>query len=143
MAGEALIGVDASVVVKWFRTEVHSEDALRLRDDYISRNIDVASVELLPFEVLNALRYNPSVDADTLMRISRTMRSYGLWLHPLDGEFADRTVENSLKHNITIYDSSYLSLGETMGIPVYTADQKLIEKVGGQTIWHVSDYKTR
>jgi len=114
MAGGALVGVDASVVIKWFKAEAYSEDALRLRDDYVSRSVDVASVELLPFEVLNALRWNPTVDADTLRRASGALHGYGLWLHTLEGELAEHIVENSLARGITIYDSSYLSLGEVM-----------------------------
>ena len=42
MAGETLVVADASVVVKWFVEEEHSEAALRLRDDYVDRALDIA-----------------------------------------------------------------------------------------------------
>jgi predicted nucleic acid-binding protein len=56
VAGEEVVVADAPVVVKWFVEEEHTGDALRLRDDYVDRVVDVASPDLMPYEVLNALR---------------------------------------------------------------------------------------
>ncbi|MDH5200822.1 MAG: type II toxin-antitoxin system VapC family toxin [Candidatus Bathyarchaeota archaeon] len=140
MAREEVVVADASVVVKWFVEEEHTRDALRLRDDYVERVVDIASPGLLPYEVLNALRYNPSLGEVQLKDAATALEKYSLWLFPLEGELAARCVENSLKHGISVYDSAYISLGEVRGSPVYTADRRLVEKVGGENLRHISSY---
>ncbi len=141
MAREApVVAIDASVVVKWFADEEYSSEALRLRDDYVGRVIDLISVELLPFEVMNALRYAPGMGEIDLKGISGTLDQYQLWLEGFRGELAEKSVENSLRYGISIYDSSYLSLGELHEIPTYTADKKLLSRVGGGMLRHISKY---
>jgi predicted nucleic acid-binding protein len=51
--------IDASVAFKWFVGEKDSLIARRLAEDYGPGLVDLSSVELMPFEVLNALRYAP------------------------------------------------------------------------------------
>jgi predicted nucleic acid-binding protein len=144
LAGETpLVILDASVVVKWFVDEANSSDAIRLRDDYVARFIDVASVELLPFEVLNALRYAPGIGEIDLKSVSKSLDEYQLSLEELRGDLASKCIQNSLKYGISIYDSSYLSLGELKEAPVYTADEKLLRSVDSDTLRHISKYRLR
>jgi predicted nucleic acid-binding protein len=140
MAGEEVVVADASVVAKWFVEEEHTGDALRLRDDYADRIVDIASPDLMPYEVLNALRYNPVFGESQLKEAARALEKFGLWLLPLDGVLAESCVENSLRYGISIYDSAYLSLGIVRDIPVYTADKRLIEKVKHRALRHISSY---
>jgi predicted nucleic acid-binding protein len=140
VAGEEVVVADASVVVKWFVEEEHSSDALRLRDDYADRVVDIASPDLMPYEVLNALRYNPGFGERQLIETARALEKFSLWMLPLEGELAERCVENSLRYGISVYDSAYLSLGVVRDIPVYTADQRLIDKVRHRSLVHISSY---
>lgn len=140
MEREEVVVADASVVVKWFVEEEHSSDALRLRDDYADRIVDIASPDLMPYEVLNALRYNPAFGESQLVEAARALEKFSLWLLPLEGDLAQRCVENSLRHGVSIYDSAYLSLGIVKDIPVYTADQRLIDKVKHRSLRHISSY---
>lgn len=140
MAGEAVVVADASVVVKWFVEEEHTDAALRLRDDYVDRTVDIASPDLLPHEVLNALRYNPGLGERQLKEIVEALDKYSLWLAPLEGELAETSVENSMRHGISVYDSAYISLGQIREIPVYTADRRLMNRVGDERIRHISTY---
>ena len=140
MAGETLVVADASVVVKWFVEEEHTDAALRLRDDYVDRTVDIASPSLLPYEVLNALRYNPGLGERQLKEIVEALDKYCLWLAPLEGDLAYACVENSMRHGISVYDSAYISLGQIREIPVYTADRRLMNRVGDERIRHISTY---
>jgi len=140
MAGEALVVADASVVVKWFVEEEHTEAALRLRDDYIDRAVDLASPDLLPYEVLNALRYNPGLGERQLKEIAEALEKYSLWLAPLEGELARRCVENAMRHGISVYDSAYISLGQLKEAPFYTADRALMNRVLDERVRHISTY---
>jgi predicted nucleic acid-binding protein len=137
---EEVVVADASVVVKWFVEEEYSGDALRLRDDYADRIVDIASPDLMPYEVINALRYNPTFGENQLVETARAFEKFSLWLLPLEGELAERCVENALRYGVSIYDSAYLSLGIVKDIPVYTADQRLIDKVKHRFLRHISSY---
>jgi len=141
---EEVVVVDASVVAKWFVEEEYSDEALRLRDDYIKRRVDIASTQLLPFEVLNSLRYNPEFGVEDLKRTAAALEGYRFWLFPLTEDLAQRSVENALRHGITIYDASYISLAEVRGAILYTADERLMGKLrGAKGIRHISAYKMK
>ena len=140
MAGEALVVADASVIVKWFVEEEHTDAALRFREDYLDRVVDVASPDLLPYEVLNALRYNPVLGERQLKEIAEALDKYSLWLAPLEGELALRCVENAVRHGISVYDAAYISLGQIKETPVYTADLALMNRVRDERVRHISAY---
>jgi len=135
--------VDASVAVKWFVDEPDSEAAERLLTDYVEGRVDLHSTQQLPFEVLNALRYNPEYGLESMKTAAKALEAMEIMLHPLRGRYAERTLSNALNHGITVYDSSYLSLGEELGVPVYTADRKLMGKVESESLSHISEYKAR
>lgn len=61
MARQEKIVVDASVAYKWYAEETWTQEARNMIDDYQNGHIDIASVALMPFEVLNALRYAPNM----------------------------------------------------------------------------------
>jgi predicted nucleic acid-binding protein len=136
------IVVDASVAFKWFVEEQDSGSARRMAEDYGGGRIDIASVELLPFEVLNALRYAPDTGVEDLKTAALALDKLGLDLRPLRDELSVRCMENALRYGISVYDSAYLSLGEIDDVRVYTADLKLIRKVGGGVLRHISGYET-
>ena len=141
---EEVVVTDASVVIKWFVEEEYSDKALDLRDDYVSRMTDITSPELLSFEVLNSLRYNPEFGEKDLKESAAAMEKYSLWYFPLLGELAEKSIENALRYGISIYDASYISLGELRRTTVYTADERLRGKVKGiPWIRHISDYKRK
>jgi predicted nucleic acid-binding protein len=136
------VAVDASVAFKWFVEEQDSSVARQMAGDYGGGRVDIASVELLPFEVLNALRYAPDSGLEDLRIAALALDKLGLDLRPLRGDLSERCVENALRYGISVYDSAYLSLGEIEDVPVYTADVKLIKKVGGGVLRHISGYES-
>lgn len=139
---EEIVVVDASVITKWFVQEEYSINALKLRGDYINRLIDIAAPELLPFEVINSLRYNPEFGEKDTKESAKALERYSLWLSPILGKLAEKTIENALKYGITIHDSSYLSLAELENKTFYTADEKLLTKLKDNPhTRHISKYK--
>ena len=120
--------------------EEHTDATLWLRDSYVDRTVDIASPDLLPYEVLNALRYNPGLGERQLKEIATALDKYSFWLAPLEGELADMSVENSMRHGFSVYDSAYISLGQIREAPVYAADQRLMNRVGDERIRHISTY---
>jgi len=72
--------------------------------------------------------------------VARALDKLSLDLRPLRGDLSERCVENALRYGISVNDASYLSLGELEGVPVFTAEARLIKKVGGDVLKHLSSY---
>ena len=121
---------DASVIVKWFIEEEHSDKALKLRDMHVNGEIIITAPELLPFEVLNALKHSNLFKKEELKSAAQSLSSYGIQLHSLKGKIAEKTIEIAAEKDITIYDASYIALATTLNTTLYTADEKLIKKLG-------------
>jgi predicted nucleic acid-binding protein len=121
--------VDASVVVKWFVNEEYSEKAIRIRDKYINGEISIMAPKILIFEVLNALYYKQLFSENELVEISEALDAYSFDLYSLEGEYSRKTVEVTFKNNITIYDSSYISLAIIKNAFMITADEDFIKKL--------------
>jgi len=133
---------DASVVVKWFIQEEYSDKALKLRDMHVNGEIYLAAPELLPFEVLNALKYSRLFSIKELKMAAISLSSYGIELYSLKGKLAHRTMEIAVEKDITVYDASYIALAQELNTNLYTADEKLVRKVGkeySKIIIHISE----
>ncbi len=61
--------VDASVIVKRYLEEEYQREALLIRDRYTEGAIFLHAPALLPYEVLNALRYGNVYNAEELVYI--------------------------------------------------------------------------
>ena len=131
---------DASVIVKWYVDEIYSENARKLRDEFINGSVEIISTELMPYEVLNALKYAKLFKKDELIMVSKSLTLYGFRLYPLTGKLAERTVEIAMEKDITIYDASYVALAKEQKAKLYTADEKLIRKVNLDFVKHISEF---
>lgn len=140
MARQEKIVVDASVAIKWYAEETWTQEARNMIDDYQNGHIDIASVALMPFEVLNALRYAPNTGVIDLQTIAESLEKLSLDLRLLERDLSEKTVENALRYGITVYDSSYLSLGELEEIPVFTADERLLKNAKNTCLRPISSY---
>ncbi|HDD34200.1 MAG TPA: PIN domain-containing protein [Thermofilaceae archaeon] len=134
--------VDASIVVKWFVEEEYSREARLLRDAYANELIDVVAPSLLPYEVLNALKYSGAFGEEELKEIARTLEDFQITLFNLEGELASRSVELAMRKGITVYDASYIALAQILDTVLYTADEKLIRKARGlDAVRHIAQFK--
>jgi predicted nucleic acid-binding protein len=144
MAGREknVLVVDASVVVKWFVLEEYSDEARLLRRAYVEGLVDLAAPSLLLYEVLNALKYSAAFGEDELKKVARVLEDYQFTLYPLQGEMAQKTVEIAMRKGVTIYDASYVALAYMLDTMLYTADEKLIGKIGDpDTVKHIASFK--
>ncbi len=144
MEGEEIVVPDASVVVKWFIEEEYTDKADELRRDYVDQLIDIAVPELIYYEVLNALRYSGVFGEDELINIGEALHGFQFLELPLKGEFLRETIRRALKHGITIYDACYIAVASIEKGTLYTADEKLLEKLRGlKNAKHIREYKSR
>ena len=65
---EKKIVVDDSVAAKWYLIEEYSDNAIKLRNDYVRGLVQIIVPSLLEYEVLNALRYSGVYNLDELKR---------------------------------------------------------------------------
>ena len=139
-----IIVVDASVVVKWFVEEEFTEQALSLVGDYERRSIDLRSTQMMPFEVMNALRYNVELGQTELENAGDALMRFRVALYPLLGDLKTVCLKLAYLYGLTVYDASYLALGELLSSDVYTADRKFIEKTkkGEGVLRHIGEYSS-
>ncbi len=130
MARSNKLVMDASIVVKWFVEEKNTDKALSILDDYSQGKIDLISVQLMPFEVINALRYDPNLGVQDLIRIGKSLSNLQIALFPLIDGLYSQSIKMATEYGITVYDASYLSLAISTGCQLYTADAKFADKIG-------------
>ena len=138
------IVVDASVAAKWFVEEEYSKEARTLRDAYADGLVDLAAPSLMPYEVINALKYSGEFGEDELKKIAEILENLQITLHQLTGETARKTIETSMRKGITIYDAAYVALAQQLDTILYTADPKLIKKTEDpKHVKHIAEYKLK
>ena len=119
--------LDASVVVKWFKTagEAHVEAAQRLRERYREGQFSVVVPGLLYLELLNAAR-RWGWGAEELAALANGLTSLGFRVH----EPALEGIVTWCARGLTAYDACYLAVAEERRTVVVTTDD-LILSAGG------------
>jgi predicted nucleic acid-binding protein len=136
-----VIVADASVIVKWFVEEDYTKNALKIRKDYMTGTIDIWSTQLMPFEVLNVLRYNQHLGQEEVGKASRSLSKFKVALYPILDEIAELSIQDALRYGLSVYDSSYLALSKFFDKELYTADEKMLSKVRGkERVAHLKEY---
>src|SRR5437899_7668074 len=116
----ALAVADASVVAKWFLEEADSEPARRLRDDFLEGIVRLRAPSILPFEVLNALRFHPRFPRRSLPEAARGLYRAGIPTVPLFVDFLERALNVSTRDDIRIYAPSCIALAALQEGPLYS-----------------------
>jgi len=139
-----IIVVDASVIVKWYVEEEDTKIALQLRRDYENGIIDIWSTHLMPYEVLNAVRYSQDLGQNEIERVSESLALFQIGLYPLlDGNLRGPCIKMAFKYGITIYDASYVALAKSLDKILYTADEKLYSKTcNKENVHRLSEYRS-
>ena len=123
--------VDASVVAKWVLPgEPNEENALKLKKDHVLGLVELHAPAFIVEEVANALWR-----ATKLRRLSKedaqqaliALNDMKIILYELDWAKAAQSLAIACKHNIALYDASYLFLADKIKAQLLTADNKLYE----------------
>ena len=131
--------LDASIVVKWFSFEEYSDRALKLMEMYGEGDLDLMAPSLLPYEVGNALRYNPGFGIEDVKEALNALEDLQIRLYPPKKDVIDRAIELAFTYGFTIYDSSYIAVAEISGSTYYTADEEVVRKVSKEFVRHISE----
>ena len=124
--------MDASVVAKWVLPgEPYQENAVKLKQDYVSGITSLSAPAFITSEVGNALWRAVKLgriieeDAQEALKALNDMR---IELHESDWVQASQGLSIACKLDLTIYDASYLALTDKTKAQFITADNKLYEK---------------
>lgn len=131
--------LDASVIVKWFNQEEHTDKALRAKELYQRGRLELVEPELVRYELGNSLRYNPSFGVEDVRIALFALEKLQLAMRPLSGELARRTVDAAYLYGLTLYDSSYVALAEMVESILYTADAEVVAKVSKPYVKYVTE----
>lgn len=119
--------VDASVAVKWFVPEEHSEIALLLLDDTFSR-----IVPRLFFSEFGNILWKKftrgEISREDVTDAATSLRFAGLKPMP-DELLMDVAIRLACDLGHPVYDCLYLALADSLDTAVVTADQKFANKV--------------
>jgi len=124
--------VDASVVVKWFIPEHHSDKAEKLLADFRNKQLELSAPDHLVVEVANALWHRSTLRHE--ITVAEAAGSYadlmtlGLKLYsapPLVG--AALALAAQVSHSV--YDILYIQLASQRGCEFITADKRLVNKL--------------
>jgi len=128
--------VDASVAVKWFVPEIHSEEALRLlKEEWVLLVPDLVWGEV--GNILWKKKQRGEMTDENARFILQQLGRFNLAVHSSQ-ELADTAWELASRLNRTFYDSLYLALAESQGCPLVTADRRLFNAVspaGLNVVW--------
>lgn len=121
--------LDASVAVKWLVPEPNSEAALRL----LAPTIELHAPAHWMAEVATTLGAKAAVHGglsrqQALARID-WLREVEVVAHPI-APLLGAAAALAFDLHLTVYDTLYLALAGSQGIPLVTADRKLMEKAG-------------
>ena len=132
--------IDASVVVKLFKEEEHSECALRLKDVYATGRLGIAVPSIMEYELINALKSNHFLESEIKLALS-TIGDYAFETKELTHDAASLATDFAIRYDISAYDAAYLAISSLWGCVFYTSDEQLIRKtkeVG--FIKHIKDF---
>lgn len=139
-----VVVVDASLAIKWVRTEPDSPQAIALLNQWLGSVTAVIVPSLFPDEITNVLHKHirkGEISLDDAKQGIRDLLSIGL---VFDSQFdpigaialCTRALElaNQLGLPAT-YDAHYLALAERQGCELWTADERLWNSVKSQLAW--------
>lgn len=120
--------MDASVAIKWVVTETGTEEALAL----VLADDRLLAPALFRAECANILwkkAKKGEISATEAGIAARTLDSFGIEFCSLEPELI-RVLELALALDHPAYDCVYLALAEALDLPLVTADEKLIRRIG-------------
>ncbi|MEE8410204.1 MAG: type II toxin-antitoxin system VapC family toxin [Myxococcota bacterium] len=129
--------LDASVVARWWLEDVRTETTAAASE--FLRALEVGEFQIhvpdLVFPAVSNAFWKATKFAgwspDEARNATRDLVALGLTTHPTIG-LAESAMELGITYEISVYDATYIALGQHLEIPVYSADSKLLRKLDGR-----------
>ncbi len=122
------ITLDASVILKWFCEEEDSDKAIKYKEEYINKKINILEPDLIIYELQNVLRYNKGFSIHTVNEALKEFLNLDMDIYSPTLKLITNATEIAYNYDISIYDSYYIALAKMLNCKLITADGKLKKK---------------
>jgi len=123
--------VDANLAIKWIVSETGSDKAKTMRREWIQNGVLLLAPDLILLEIANALW--KKVERGMIKRDAPVFSVPIEKLVPLDLVSSRGLVppaqKISLDFHLSVYDAIYVAAAIKYQCPLFTADQKLMDKI--------------
>lgn len=121
--------LDASVVLKWFRSdgERHVAAALELRSSFEKGRLYVLAPPLLPLEIINVAGRRWRWDPAALAELAGALDEIGFELTEPDLQ----SVAHWAGAGLTAYDAAYVAVAEAAAVELITDDAQIVRLADG------------
>lgn len=124
--------IDASVAVKWFLPESHSDKAHALLNAFRHEGLSLIAPDLIVPEVVNTLWKQSVRRSEISLTEARESCADFLALevrvHP-SARIAEQAFHFAAEENHSVYDALYIVLALERGCEFITADQRVVSKL--------------
>ena len=121
----AILVLDASVLLKWFKQEKYTEIATRIKDDFVNGVHEIVVPDLILYEITNAMRHDKRFDTRLVKESLDNLIKMEIDIVIPSQDLISHAIEISYNNNVTIYDAIYIALAELNNAVFITADEKL------------------
>ena len=124
--------VDSSVAVKWFSTETHTAEALRVLADYRDGRLKMLAPDLIYAEFGNIIWKKQVFQGLHATTAEAVIKQFAQLLITLTSSqsLLEEAYQIASTHKRTVYDSRYIALSLHESCQFVTADEKLVNAVG-------------
>jgi predicted nucleic acid-binding protein len=139
--------LDASVALKWqFEDEEATSASTALLGDFIDGKIDLVSLTLFPYEIVNAINVainRKRIEEAIGYRAITYLTSLGIELRSFD-ELIESTFTMARKYSLSPYDCAYMALAEKEKCDFLTGDKRLFNSIKNYFSWvkWIGDYRS-
>ena len=124
--------VDTSVAIKWVvgRGEADVQQAQRLLSAFQRQDCTLVSPELLFIEFANALATGHRRELTEVRLAIGFLNDLGIQVAPVSWSALNRAIEIAVSKKVTVYDSCFLAVAESLRAMLVTADEKFLRYIG-------------
>jgi predicted nucleic acid-binding protein len=73
-----LLVLDTSVILKWYKDEIYTQSALKIRDEFVRGLHKIIIPDLVLYEMINALRYSDGFTSDIIKESLKNLVDMGI-----------------------------------------------------------------
>ncbi|MDA3936356.1 MAG: type II toxin-antitoxin system VapC family toxin [Actinomycetota bacterium] len=132
MGDATTIVLDASVGVKWFRSEAGSDAAVGLLAEHAAGEAEIAVPSLFLYEVMSvAIRWLGPQEA---RGVWRDIEDSGFTIYGVGTALVASALDVVEEHGCDFYDAQAPALARVLGAPFFSADRRAHGDIPGATI---------
>lgn len=117
--------IDASYILHFLLPDERKNEEIEIFQQFQNKRLTLIASELLPFEVTNGIKSAIKQKRITRFEARQKIEEFlSLKISLIEIDYY-LTLETALEEDISVYDASYLSLANEIGVPLLTLDNKL------------------